>query len=100
MSTISWYTLYPFMTYSYFTNIFLVIMFLVCSSSIFDIVMIDNEFMYEIAKRLIQYSSGLGGWLYVSMVLRYSLATVALYMLGLVVDHGCDTPVESFVAHS
>jgi len=27
-------------------------MILVCSSSIFDIVMIDNEFMYEFAKRL------------------------------------------------
>jgi hypothetical protein len=44
-------------------------MFLVCSSSIFDIVMIDNEFMHKIAKRLIQYSSGLGGRLYVSEVL-------------------------------
>ena len=30
----------------------LIIMFLVCSSSIFDIVMIDNEFMYKFAKRL------------------------------------------------
>jgi len=30
----------------------LFIMFLVCSSSIFDIVMIDNEFMYKFAKRL------------------------------------------------
>ena len=79
---------------------FLVIMFLVCSSSIFDIVMIDNEFMHKIAKRLIQYSSELGGRLYVSMVLRYSLPKVALYMLGLVVDHGCDTPVRFYVAHS
>jgi hypothetical protein len=75
-------------------------MFLVCSSSIFDIVMIDNEFMHKIAKRLIQHSSGLGGRLYVSEVLRYSLPTVALYMLSLVVDRGCDTPIESFVAHS
>jgi hypothetical protein len=32
---------------------FLFIMFLVYSSSIFDIVMIDNKFMYKIAKRLI-----------------------------------------------
>ena len=88
------------MTYSYFTIIFLVILFLVCSSCIFDIVMTDNKFMHEIAKRLIQYSSGLGGWHYVSMVLRYSLSTVALYMLGLVVDRGCDTPIESDVVHS
>jgi hypothetical protein len=75
-------------------------MFLVCSSSIFDIVMIDNEFMHKISKRLIQYLSGLGGRLYVSKVLRYSLPAVALYMSSLVIDHSCDTPVESFVAHS
>ena len=30
----------------------LFIMLLVCSSSIFDIVMIDNEFIYKFAKRL------------------------------------------------
>jgi hypothetical protein len=75
-------------------------MFLVCSSSIFDIVMIDNEFMHEIAKHLIQYSSALSGRHYVSMVLRYCLPADALYMLGHVVDRRCDTPVESFVVHS
>jgi hypothetical protein len=75
-------------------------MFLVCSSSIFDIVVIDNEFMHEIAKHLIQYSSELSGWHYVSMVLRYCLPMDALYMLGHVVDHGCDTLVESFVVYS
>jgi hypothetical protein len=32
---------------------FLFIMFLVCSSSMLDIVMIDNEFMHKIAKRLV-----------------------------------------------
>jgi len=30
----------------------LFIMFLVCPSSIFDIVMIDNDFMYKFTKRL------------------------------------------------
>jgi hypothetical protein len=34
------------------------------------------------------------------MVLTYCLPTDALYMLGHVVDHGCDSPVESFVVHS
>jgi hypothetical protein len=34
------------------------------------------------------------------MVLRYCLTADALYMLGHVVDHGSDTPVESFVVHS
>ena len=78
----------------------LFIMFLVYSSSIFDIVMIDNEFMHKIAKSLIQYSSKLSGRHYVSMVLRYCLPVDALYMPGHVVDHGSDTPVESFVVHS
>jgi hypothetical protein len=41
------------MTLFYFNIIFLFIMFLVCSSSIFDIVMIDYEFMHKFAKRLI-----------------------------------------------
>jgi hypothetical protein len=75
-------------------------MFLVYSSSIFDIVMIDNEFMHKIAKRLIQYLSELSGRHYVGVVLRYCLPADALYMLGHVVDRGCDTPVESFVVHS
>jgi hypothetical protein len=87
------------MTLFYFNTIFLFIMFLVCSSSIFDIVMIDNEFMHEIAKRLIQYLSELSGQHYVSMVLIYCLSVDALYMPGHVVDRGCDTPVESFIVH-
>jgi hypothetical protein len=62
--------------------------------------MIDNEFMYKIAKRLIQYSSELSGRYYVSMVLRYCLSIDALYMPGHVVDRGNDTSVESFVVHS
>jgi hypothetical protein len=84
------------MTLFYFNTMFLFIMFLVYSSSIFDIVMIDNEFMYKIAKRLIQYSSELSGRHYVSMVLRCCLPVDALYMLGHVVDRGSDTPVESY----
>ena len=39
----------------------LFIMFLVCSSSIFDIVMIDNEFMYKFEKRLALDSRELSG---------------------------------------
>ena len=62
--------------------------------------MIDNEFMQMIAKRLAQYSSELSGRHYVSVVLKYCLPMDALYTLGHVVDHGCDTFVESFVVHS
>ena len=65
-----------------------------------DIVMIDDEFMHMFAKLLAQYSSELSGRHYVSMVLRYCLPTDAFYTLGHVVDHGCHTPVESFVVHS
>jgi hypothetical protein len=76
-------------------------MFLLCSSSIFDIVMIDYEFMHMFTKRLIQYSSGLSGSQYVSMVLKYCMHADALYMLGSVVDRGRDNnPVESFVTHT
>jgi hypothetical protein len=41
-----------------------------------------------------------GGWHYVSMVLIYCLPMNTLYILGHVVDHRCDTPIESFVVHS
>ena len=51
----------------------LFIMFLVCSSYMLDIVMIDDEFMHMFAKRLAQYLSELGGRYYVSVVLKYCL---------------------------
>ena len=79
---------------------FLFIVFLVYSSSMFDIVMIDNEFMHMFAKHLAQSSSELSGRHYVSMVLRYCLPADAFCTLGHVVDRRCDTPVESFVVHS
>ena len=60
---------------------FLFIMFVVCSSSMLDIVMIDNEFMHKFAKRLAQYSSELCGRHYVSVVLKYCLPVDALYTL-------------------
>jgi hypothetical protein len=79
---------------------FLFIMFLVCFCSMFDIVMIDNEFMYKFVKRLSQYSSDLSGRHYVSMVLIWCLRMDVLYIPGHVVDCGCKTPVESFIVHS
>jgi hypothetical protein len=62
--------------------------------------MIDDEYMQMIAKRLAHFSRELSGWHYVSMVLRYCLPVDVLYTLGHVVDHGCDTPIESFAVHS
>ena len=79
---------------------FLFIMFLICFGNILDIVMIDDEFMHMFAKRLAQYSSGLSGRHYVSMVLKYCLPTDAPYIRGDVVDHECDTLIESFIVHS
>jgi hypothetical protein len=43
---------------------------------------------------------GVSGQHCVSMVLIHYLPTDAPYILGHVVDHGCDTPIESFVVHS
>ena len=48
----------------------LFIMFLVCSISIFDIVMTDNEFMYKFTKRLVLDAWELSGRSYVGIVLR------------------------------
>ena len=79
---------------------FLFIMFLVFSSCVLDIVMINDEFMHMFAKRLAHYARELSGRHYVIMVLRYCLHMDALYTLGHVVDHGCDTPIDSFVVHS
>ena len=43
---------------------------------------------------------GVGGRHCVSMVLIRCLPMDTPYILGHVVGHGCDTPVESFVVHS
>jgi hypothetical protein len=43
---------------------------------------------------------GVGGRDHISMVLICYLPMNTLYILGHVVDRGCDTTVESFVVHS
>jgi len=58
------------MTLLYF-NILLLIQFLVYSSCIFDIDVIYDNYHYMIVKRLILYSSELGGAHYVDVVSRY-----------------------------
>jgi hypothetical protein len=77
----------------------LFIMFLVCSSSIIDIVMIDNEFMYKFAKRLALTSRELSGRLYVGVVLRYYLPANVSYRPGCVVVHDSDSFVDSYIVH-
>jgi hypothetical protein len=41
-----------------------------------------------------------GGRDHVSVVLICYLLANTLYILGHIVDHGCDTPIESFIVHS
>jgi hypothetical protein len=74
-------------------------MFLVCSSSIFDIVMIDDESMYKFAKCLALFSRELSGRLHVGMVPRCCLPANAPYWLGRVVVHGSDSFIESYIIH-
>jgi len=78
---------------------FLFIMFLVYSSSTFDMVMIDNEFMYMCAKCLDFFVGELSDRCHVSMVLRCRLSAITPYLPGSVVDCGSDSSVESFVLH-
>jgi hypothetical protein len=81
-------------------NMFLFILYIVCSSSIFDIVIINNKFISMFTKRLTQILSELSGRLNVSVVLICYLPMDASYFSSHVVDRRCDIPVESFIVHS
>jgi len=91
--------LYFIMTLLYF-NILLFIQFLVYSNCIFDIDMVYDDYRYMIVKRLIQYSSELGGAHYVDVVSRY-----IVYLrrhpdvLGRVVVCAGDSCVGFYVVH-
>jgi hypothetical protein len=78
---------------------FLFIMFLVCSSSTFDVVMNDNECMYMFAKHLALFARWLSGRSHVSVVLRCYLPANAPYWTGPVVVHGSDSSIESYIVH-
>jgi len=77
----------------------LFIMFLVCSSSIFDLVMIDNEFMFEFAKRLALDTWELSGTSHVGVELRCYLPANVSYWLGRVVVRDSDSFVDSYIVH-
>jgi hypothetical protein len=62
---------------------FLSISFLVYSSSIFDIVLIDNKFRHKFVERLVQLRIGLGGRSNVDMVFILYLLVNAHFPLGL-----------------
>ena len=88
------------MTLFYFNNMCWFAMFLVYSSSIFDISMIHVDLTHLFVELLVHYSSVLGDKEYVSMVLRYKLSVGVAYILGHGVDRSNDMPVESFVVLS
>jgi hypothetical protein len=73
--------------------------FLLYSSSIVDIVMINDKSTHLFVKLLVYYARMLGSRKYVSMVLRYNLLADSPYTLGHVVDRGRDRPIESFAVH-
>jgi hypothetical protein len=73
--------------------------FLLYSSNIFDIVMINDKSTHLFVELLVYYACMLGSRKYISMVLRYNLLVDSPYTPGRVVDHGRDRPIESFVVH-
>ena len=73
--------------------------FLLYSSSIFDIVMINDKSTHLFVELLVYYARMLGSRKYVSMVLRYNLLADSPYTPGRVVDRGRDWPIESFAVH-
>ena len=77
----------------------LFIIFLVCSSSIFDIVMIDDEFMYKFAKRLALDVRELSGRSHVGVVLRCYLPANVSYWRGCVVVRDGDSFIDSYIVH-
>jgi len=77
----------------------LFIMLLVCSSSIFDIVMIDNEFMYKFAKRLALNTWELSGRSHVGVVVICYLPANVSYWPGRVVVRDSDSFVDSYIVH-
>jgi hypothetical protein len=78
---------------------FLVVMFIVYFNYMLSI---DELSLYSSISSYSTRSNvhGVSGRHCVSVVLIRCLPTDAPYILGHVVDHGCDTPIESFVVHS
>jgi hypothetical protein len=78
---------------------FAIAKFLLYSSSIFDIVMINDKSTHLFVELLVFYAHMLGSRKYVSMVLRYNLLADSPYTPGRVVGRGRDRPIESVVVH-
>jgi hypothetical protein len=73
--------------------------FLLYSSSIFDIVMINDKYTHLFVELLVYYAHMLGSRKYISMVLRYNLFADSPCTPSRVVDRGRVRPIESFAVH-
>jgi hypothetical protein len=87
------------MTLCYFNVMCAIAKFLLYSSSIFDIVMINDKSTHLFVELLVFDVHMAGSRKYVSMVLRYNLLADSPYTPGRVVDRGRDRPIESFTVH-
>ena len=87
------------MTTLFISFMFLVIMFIVYFDYMLSIVGLST---YSCISSYSAHSLDLGvsGRHCLSVVLIHCLPMDTPYILGHVVDHGCDTPVESFIVHS
>jgi hypothetical protein len=93
-----WYNCHDNIVFILF--IFLVVMFIVYFNYMLSIVSLSLCLcisLYSIHPNKVPW---VGGRDHISVVLIYYLPTNTLYIMGHMIDHGCDTPVESFVVHS
>ena len=87
------------MAFIFMFIIFLVIMFIVYFDYMLSIVRLSSC-LYISSYSACSKVHGVSGRHCVSVVLIRYLPVVTPYILGRVVDHGCDTPIESFIVHS
>jgi hypothetical protein len=80
-------------------SMFFIMMFIVYFDYIFSIASL-SLCLYISLYSAYSKVHGVGGRCCVSVVLIHCLPMDTPYILGHVVDHGCDTPIESFVVHS
>jgi hypothetical protein len=78
---------------------FFIIMFIVYFDYMLSIVRLSS-YSYMSSYSAHPKDPWVGGQHCVSVMLIRCLPTDTPYILGYVVDHGCDTPIESFVVHS
>jgi hypothetical protein len=87
------------LTLPYILLMFSIVPFIVCNDYILSIVRMPL-YSYIRSYSVHSLNSRVSGRHHVSEVLRCCLPMDTPHILGHVVDHGCDTPIESFIGHS